>query len=395
MLILFIRFLKKLHVKFNSIEDIMKSVSERDFNLNIDIKGNDEFGSLANYISESLNKLKDIFTKIKNVSHVSSNLSDTVTNELTGSKNSLTEITSNIKAIKNEYENFDNNIKASSSSTGEIQENLNSLKEEIQTQSTTVIQSSSSIEEIITSINNIANVTKTRKESAMQLLDIIKKGDKEINETNIFIQEINKNTQNIQEILNIINGISVQINLLSMNAAIESAHAGEAGKGFSVVAEEIRKLAESTNENSKSIEQYIEHIVTLINNTTSISNKNIQSYKTIVNEVNKFVELFEEISSGLEQMSISSKEILEVNKILNNITNDVKSRYGSIINENQEIGAAVTNLNNISSAIFKSISDIYSNIEIIMNKTNSILTKQNDSRENMKNINEELLKFKT
>lgn len=395
MLILFLKFLNKLHFKLNGIRDIMKAVSERDFNLNIDIKGKDEFKDLANYINDSLNKLKDIFNKIKNVSIITDDLSSIVNNELSSSKDSLTVITGDIKSIKSEYENFDNNIKASSASTMEIQNNLNSLKEQIHTQSTTVIQSSASIEEIIASINNITFSTKERKDSALKLFEIIKAGNKDINETNVLIQEINKNTQNIQEILDIIKGISVQINLLSMNAAIESAHAGESGKGFSVVADEIRKLAESTSENSKSIEDYIQHIISLINGATETSNKNMQSYKTIVHEVNKLIELFEEISSGLEEMSISSKEILNVNKTLNDLTIDVKNKYDTIINENRDTGTAISNLNNISSTIFRNISGIYVNIGDIMNKTDSILSKQNDSRNNMKNINEELIRFKT
>jgi flagellar motility protein MotE (MotC chaperone) len=79
-------------------------------------------------------------------------------------------------------------------------------------------------------------------------------------------------------------------------------------------------------------------------------------------------------------MAIGSKEILNVNKILNSITMDIKEKYKNIVEENQEISASIANLNNISSSILESISDIYNKIEFIMNGTNKILQKQTETK---------------
>lgn len=395
LLLSFLTFSKSLNKKLLYLDNIMKKMAERDFSTDIVMSSKDEIGVLANYIKYTLTKLKEIFEKIKLLSVDTNNLTIMVSDEIKVNSNFLSEITSNIKKIRDEFEVFNTNITTSASSSQNIQNNLAELSEQIQSQSSTVLESSTSIEEIIASMNNISDATKAKKEAALLLSETVKKGDSDIAETNGYIQQIFKNTQNIQEILRIINSISSQINLLSMNAAIEAAHAGDAGKGFSVVAEEIRNLAESTSENAKNIGKYVQHIVNLINSTTELSNKNLTSFRSTSEEVNKFILLFEEIANGLEQMAIGSKEILNVNKILNSITMDIKEKYKNIVEENQEISASIANLNNISSSILESISDIYNKIEFIMNGTNKILQKQTETKNMVVSMNDELLKFKT
>ncbi|RPJ03802.1 MAG: hypothetical protein EHM28_14610, partial [Spirochaetaceae bacterium] len=295
-LAVFYFFLRSFSSRLQKMESILKSVSERDFSQDFNITGKDEIAGFAEYIRLSVHNLKDIFSKIKIHSNRTSALSSSVTSELSNSSKSLDHITDNIKSIKNDFENLNNNITTSSRSSTEIQQNLNLLSEQMQTQATTIVESSASIEEIIASINNISKVVQARRDSALNLIDEIRSRDVDMIETDVKIQDIHKNMEKIQEVISIINGIAGQINLLSLNAAIEAAHAGDSGKGFAIVADEIRKLAESTNSNSKQIGSYVSQITNMIQETSEVSNKSLAANKTTVDEVVRFAQLFEEIS---------------------------------------------------------------------------------------------------
>jgi methyl-accepting chemotaxis protein len=83
----------------------------------------------------------------------------------------------------------------------------------------------------------------------------------------------------------LINGIASQTNLLAMNAAIEAAHAGEYGKGFSVVADEIRKLAEASAANSKAIKTNLAAIIAGIKNANEASARSSESFATVQREI--------------------------------------------------------------------------------------------------------------
>ncbi|HCQ90434.1 MAG TPA: methyl-accepting chemotaxis protein, partial [Clostridium sp.] len=80
------------------------------------------------------------------------------------------------------------------------------------------------------------------------------------------VNELEKDSQDIQGILNIINQVSSQTNLLALNASIEASRAGEHGRGFSVIAEEIRKLSDESRESTEKIENIVKYILEKIFN---------------------------------------------------------------------------------------------------------------------------------
>lgn len=157
-----------------------------------------------------------------------------------------------------------------------------------------VEQSSSATEQILASVNNVAAITANRLSGMDTLIELIRTCGEQVRDTSTIIQEIQNTANDMIELIALINNISSQTNLLSMNAAIE---AGDAGQGFAVVAEEIRKLAEDTGTNARNIATSLKATIERIHDATDSGKKSEESLENINREVELFSTALKEVSA--------------------------------------------------------------------------------------------------
>jgi len=205
----------------------------------------------------------------------------------------------------------------------EIDGSANSLSSNASEQAANVEEISATMKEMTGSIIQNAENTETTAKSINNTTDFVKKSDEVISNSLTAIQNINSKIGLIQD-------IAFQTNILAINAAIEAASAGEAGKGFSVVATEVKRLADHSNVGAKEIED-------LVSIAIRDSDKAGEYQKTISDDIKNVNQVVNEISAA------SSEQRNSIEQINNSITqiNEGAQENAAI---SEELAASVSNL---------------------------------------------------
>lgn len=335
LVVVFVNFLKK---NINIISTSLNSVAMGNLDGQCIVKSKDEFGEIAEYINAMILKLREIVEKLQ----VSSKMVNSSSDNLLGISNEMTSVSENIA----------NSIGEVASGTGmqasemmSITSLLNSFGKEIDL----IAQKIMDVNESSGSINNMAGESNEGMET---LINSIKKVKDAFEDFSTRFDALGINLNKVNEITSLINDISDQTNLLALNAAIEASRAGEAGRGFSVVADEIRKLAEQSKESSQSINGLINNISTenkiIIHSTDLMKSEITNQVKVINSATDSFRGILVAVSNVIPKIKSVNESILTINKDKNIIVDKIESSSSvaeEISASSQEIAAASEQLN--------------------------------------------------
>ncbi|MBN2079453.1 MAG: Cache 3/Cache 2 fusion domain-containing protein [Spirochaetes bacterium] len=170
-------------------------------------------------------------------------------------------------------------------------------------------------------------------------------GEKDLNVTVEEMQKIKESTSKIAEIIKIISDISEQVNLLSLNAAIEAARAGDQGKGFAVVADEISKLADETAMSAKNITQLVKEGSAQVDSGTNIVNRTAQTFHKIIESIESVRSIIAGFSGTLSLLAETASEARGKTDVIKQISNDISMSTKEQMTTNKEISSTIERVN--------------------------------------------------
>lgn len=246
---------------------------------------------------------------------------------------------------------------------------------------------------MVASIRSIGEITRLRQGRTDELVSVTAEGGDKLRDTMVLIGEVQNAADTILEAVNIINNISSQTNLLAMNAAIEAAHAGEAGRGFSVVADEIRKLSESSKDNTKVITESLTRSVAMIHEAMNTAQDTENSFSKINEDVHEFAGAFSEIGESMDELNTGSTQILQTINSLNDVSENVGTQSARLGKGAEEIFGNISRVKEVSSNVSGSLEEIQTGVAEINSGARELANMGQKNREYLQVISSQVKGF--
>lgn len=249
----------------------------------------DEIGDIARAIQELIDKLKGIIQNIIECTDTMAAFSDdfkvkfqSINNSIGNVNVAVDEIATGATNLASETQDVTQQMVSMGDSVGRTQENVDSLYE---------------------NTNEMNRQNKVVSQTFTELLDINNNTVESMNRVQEQTNVTNQSAQNIRSTIDIISDIAAQTNLLSLNASIEAARAGEHGKGFAVVAEEVRKLADQSQDAVNEISTIIEQLVADSNVSVEIMDTVIEKIGTQSTKLTDTQEVFSQLNGNINNVA--------------------------------------------------------------------------------------------
>jgi methyl-accepting chemotaxis protein len=257
---------------------------------------------------------------------------------------------------------------------GSVAEGATTQVKEVNSASAVVEQMSAGIQQIAANSNLVADMSNKTAAAAeagnkavSAAVDQMVNIEKSVTHSAEVVAKLGERSKQIGQIVGTISGIAGQTNLLALNAAIEAARAGEQGRGFAVVAEEVRKLAEQSQEAAKEIASLIGEIqgdtdiaVEVMNNGTSevkrgteVVNNAGQSFKEIFSQITQMSSQVQEISTAIQHMASGSQQIVASVEGIDRISKDIAAQTQTVSAATEEQAASMEEIATSSQALAK------------------------------------------
>jgi len=379
-------FSHMLSNSFIKLETSMEMLSARDLTNDSSVRGSKEMKALGNHINDVRGSFIDFIKEVNHVTNQTICLQDTLAAGTADTLTSLQQITKNIESLEKTILSMEGDTKITDESVQVISEQIRNLNENINSQYALIQSNLSANEQISSSIVSINRLVEMGNDKSKSMVSKLADGEELAELSHTIITRVAQTIREVLDVTGIINDISDQTSILSMNAAIESAHAGEAGKGFAVVAEEIRNLAESTAENSHHIDEILKKVTQQIDEALKASTESYTSVGYLKTGLNDLSDSLTEINQGMEELSKASGEMVKSSQELNSVTLSITDSSGRINSKANAIGQVVATMKSGTEYVALSINEIGGGSREIIRTMKEVHNMSEDNKEGMSRL---------
>ena len=310
--------------------NVAQHVSAGDLTQNVIVDQNDELGLLQQAMHDMIDKLKGM------IEHISASAEQQAT-----ASQELSSITAHTN----------NNVTQQHQATDQVATAINEMSASIDEVTGRTSEASHAADESKRLVHKSSSAVN-------ETIEQIRKLSEGILDSKAMIDEVQEGTTNIVNILVVIKGIADQTNLLALNAAIEAARAGEQGRGFAVVADEVRTLAQNTQNSTIEIENMIQSLESKVIKATDSMNMGSEQAKNIVERTHEVTRSLTEVEASVSLISDMNIQISTATQQQSEVARDISQQAVQISDISVETGDSAKEISAASDELANLAADL-------------------------------------
>ena len=383
---------KPVQTAVNALKNIAQG--EGDLTVRLPVIGNDEVTDLSEYFNETITKIGASIQAVDRNSNEMEEIGNELSTNMIETAGAVNEISANIDGVKQQVLTQAASVTETAATIEEIVRTIKQLNTSIETQTTSVAQSSSSVEEMVANIASIGQTLGKTDDVIRTLTAATGDGKATLVSSNTVTQKIAEESGSLMDASSVIQHIASQTNLLAMNAAIEAAHAGEAGKGFAVVADEIRKLAEESSAQGKTITTTLKTLSGEIEMFATSSKTVEEKFNVIFTLAEQVKSMSDRLTEAMREQENGSREVLTAIKSINTVTIEVQAGSEEMLKGGESVAQEMRKLDDLTRIITDSMNEMAAGAVQINNAVQEVNQITQKNKHSIESLAQEVGKFK-
>ncbi|MCG8452262.1 MAG: methyl-accepting chemotaxis protein [Spirochaetales bacterium] len=326
------------------------------------VNSKDELGHLGRSLQRFTASLVESVQRIRSAAQESRNAQSELSSSSEEASAASRQMRANTDGITKQVSILDESVQEAGAAIQGIVSGIEDTDKELEGQVAMVEESTASVTQMIASMKNVGRITESSADATADLSQAVDFGGKSLGRTTSIVSSVQEGIEGVRDITSIIQSIAARTNLLAMNAAIEAAHAGDAGRGFSVVADEIRKLAEASAKNSKDISAILNEMIGNIQAADEAGQETSGAFNKLDTRLSAVRSAYDEIREGMKELEVGGEEILKAMSALNDASSRVSIRSRDMRGRSDVVLESIQQVQRVSSEVSSGVGEITSGL---------------------------------